>query len=195
MREGRLRLVIQPVRARSYPHARISTLYLVVQVVQGVYKARLTRANACTTCKSPCGTPRLEKSRNPRLTRGNRCTTSGGTPSGTRRGYTGSLLQPDPGSAGSRPAGRKNSPNPDRGVGRLTPPAGECSSMRSQRLRGAYAPGAAVSHSRPHALVVSPWPPGLARDPSEPHPGTTRDLCRTMSRLSVDSLRKTIRMA
>jgi hypothetical protein len=55
------RPVVQPVRA-LIPHAHISTLYLVVQVVQGVYKARLTRANACTTCKSPRGTPRLEKS-------------------------------------------------------------------------------------------------------------------------------------
>jgi hypothetical protein len=52
----------KPASKSSYPHARISSLYLVVQVVQGVYKARLTRANACTTCKSPCGTPRLEKS-------------------------------------------------------------------------------------------------------------------------------------
>ncbi len=194
VREGRLRPVVQAVRA-LIPHARISSLYLVVQVVQGVYKARPTRANACTTYKSPRGTSLLKNSSNPRLTRGNRCTTSSGTPPDTPRGYIGSLLQPDPISGGSRPAGRKNSPDPEQEVGRLTPPAGECSSTRRQRLRGAYAPGAAVSHSRPHALVVSLWPSGLARDPSEPRPGIIRDLCRTTSQLSVDSLRKTIRMA
>lgn len=43
-------------------------------------------------------------------------------------------------------AGQKNSPDSDQRAGRLTPPAGEWSSARSQWLRGASAPGATVSH-------------------------------------------------
>jgi hypothetical protein len=175
--------------------AHISTLFLVVQVVQGVYKARLTRANACTTCKSPRGTPAMRSPVNPCLTCGNRCTTSSGTPSDTPDGYV---------------------VHAGAGALRRGLLAGRSEELLGPRPggRAAYAArGWVIEHEKP----VAPWgirprshcfsfqtprsrrerrwrPSGLARDPSEPSPGISRNPCRPISRHESDSLRKTTRM-
>lgn len=170
-----------PASKSSYPHARISSLYLVVQVVQGVYKARLTRANACTTCKSPRGTPSHYTSQNPCLTWGNSCTTSSGTPPDTPCGYSVRVLKHQPlpllGIPG-RPAGRTPRAPTRRPGGLRRPRVGD----RAREDSGS------VGHSPPEPLFlisdpcsrrVRRWrPPGLARDPSETCPCISRELYR-----------------
>lgn len=76
-REGRIRGPLE--RSTLSSRARVSSLHFLVQTVQRVYKAPPTWANACTTCRYPCGTRRHGILDNTTLTRGEGCTTSCGT--------------------------------------------------------------------------------------------------------------------